>query len=85
VSLPVLYDPFSRLGDEIAGTTPDELVINFAHVCRLGRQMPRGAVLHHEPPNLRRLFHAFSLGTEARLALAEAQEILRAAQRRDAA
>jgi hypothetical protein len=78
--LPSLYDPWSRLGDEIAGETADELALNFARVCHLSRFKP----LQHEAPEVRRLFRNFSLGIPAQRALDEAEEILRAVQRRDA-
>ena len=34
-SLPVIVDPFSRFGDEIAGETPDEIALNLAGATRV--------------------------------------------------
>ena len=49
-SLPVIIDPLSRIGDEVAGETPDEIALNVLRVVQLSLRLR--ATLVHTPPDL---------------------------------
>jgi hypothetical protein len=77
VTLPIVSDPFSRLGDEIAGDTPDQIALNLLAVCKISRGRP----LLHEPPNLHTIFAEYTLSDDARAALRTADEAFRTSPR----
>jgi hypothetical protein len=77
--LPVVIDPFSRTGDEVAGETPDEIALNLGRALSFNRA---GALLQHEPPNLRQLFKGCALSEPAKEALRKADAAFSDAARR---
>lgn len=69
MNLPVIIDPFSTFGDEIAGETPNQIALNLAEGTRISLSWHRKPV--RECPDLRAAFHGLkaSLSPEAKLAL----------------
>ena len=70
-ALPVIIDPFSRLGDEIAGDTADQIALNVLAVVRTSRR--HRALLLHPPPDLRAAFKGHKLTAQSRAALRQAE------------
>jgi len=73
-ALPAIIDPFSRLGDEVAGETADEIALNVLRVVQLSMRLR--AILVHTPPDLGALFERHTLSSEARDAVRRAAAIL---------
>lgn len=78
--LPIVSDPFSRLGDEIAGATPDEIALNLGASVRISLRYR--APLQHEAPDLRKLFRGTKLTEPAKESLRFAERTFETARQK---
>lgn len=78
-ALPVIIDPFSRLGDEVAGDTADEIALNVLRVVELSLRLR--ATIVRAPLDLCQLFDRYTLSPQARAALDRAETVLRSISR----
>jgi hypothetical protein len=72
-SLPIIIDPFSRSGDEVAGNTPDEIALNLWACVSISRRYRQA--LHRSPPNLEELFRGYQLSSEAKAAIRKTETV----------
>lgn len=64
---PVIIDPFSYFGDEIAGSTPEEVAQNLIIGTRIALKWRAGA--NRPCPDLRELFRGCVLSSESKMGL----------------
>jgi hypothetical protein len=76
--LPIVIDPFSMLGNEVAGDTPDELASNLEYCCKISRIYRQS--LQHDPPDLRKLFRGIKLSEPAKKSLRFADQTFKQAK-----
>jgi len=71
--LPVVVDPYSRSGDEVAGGGANEIALNLWMCVSISRRHRQA--LHRPPPNLLKLFRGHDLSAEARAALRKTEAV----------
>jgi hypothetical protein len=82
MNLPVVIDPFSQFGSEVAGDTAEQRALNLWEAIKIDRQFSRQLTLHSEPQDLRKLFRGQTLSDAARDALRQSDAAIRAAFRK---
>jgi hypothetical protein len=79
MALPSIIDPFSKLEDEIAGATANEIAANLAESVQLSRRwrLP----LLHRAPDLASIFRGETLSAAAKAALRAAAKAFQSTKR----